>query len=259
MFLDLHQQIYNWVLLVMTIIGVLCFVSLYFVEAGYGKFVNKKWGPTFDNKFAWFLMELPTLIVMIAMIIFSPRKDNFVLFVIAGFYIGHYVQRTFVFPLLLKGKGKMPVLIVLMGMFFNTVNAFLIASWVFYLSPENYYTANWLFDFRFLSGVILFALGMWTNLSSDAYIRSLRKNGDSKHYFPQNGAYKYVTSANYFGEILEWIGFAILSWSLPGVFFVLWTMANLVPRAHAIHKKYREEFPDEFAKTNPKRVFPFIY
>ena len=259
MTLDLHQQIYDWVLLIMSIFGVMTFIALYFVEAGYGKFLNKKWGWAFNNKVAWFLMEVPTLIVMLTMVASSPRKDNFVSLVIAGFYVGHYVQRTLVFPFMLKGKGKMPFLIVFMGMFFNTVNAFLIASWIFYLSPENYYTVEWLFDIRFLLGVIIFAVGMWINLTSDAYIRSLRKEGDNKHYFPKKGLYKYVTSANYFGEILEWAGFALLSWSIPGVFFVLWTMANLVPRAHSIHKKYREEFPEEFAKTNPKRVFPFVY
>ena len=259
MSLELHQQIYNWVLISMSVCGLLCFIALYFVKAGYGKFLDKSWGLAFNNKVAWFFMEVPTLIVMLIMITLSPRKDSMIRLIIVAFYIGHYVQRTLVFPFLMKGKSKMPALIVFMGAFFNTVNAFLIASWIFYLSPADYYSTGWLYDIRFMLGVIVFALGMWINLTSDAYIRSLRKNGDSKHYFPQNGVYKYVTSANYLGEIIEWTGFAFLSWSLPGVFFVFWTIANLVPRAHAINKSYREKFPEEFAKTKPKRIFPFVY
>ena len=45
------------------------------------------------------------------------------------------------------------------------------------------------------------------------------------------GMFKYVTAANYFGEILEWTGFAIACWSLPAFAFAWWTFANLAPRA----------------------------
>ena len=41
---------------------------------------------------------------------------------------------------------------------------------------------------------------------------------------------------NHFGEIVEWIGFAILSWSLPAFAFAIWTMANLVPRSLNHHQ-----------------------
>ena len=40
----------------MAAIAVVVFVSLYFVDAGYGKFYNKNWGPTLDNHLGWFLM-----------------------------------------------------------------------------------------------------------------------------------------------------------------------------------------------------------
>ena len=40
--------------------------------------------------------------------------------------------------------------------------------------------------------------------------------------------------------------------------FVWWTFANLVPRADAIHRRYREEFGDE-AVGKRKRIIPFLY
>ena len=58
---------------------------------------------------------------------------------------------------------------------------------------------------------------------------------------------------------MEWAGFAILTWSLSGLVFLIWTMANLVPRANSIYKKYKVEFKDEFDEHSLKRVFPFIY
>ena len=68
-----------------------------------------------------------------------------------------------------------------------------------------------------------------------------------------------MTSANYLGELLEWLGFAILTWSLSGLVFFIWTFANLVPRANAIYKRYLKEFPEEMRQRHLKRVFPFIY
>ena len=34
------------------------------------------------------------------------------------------------------------------------------------------------------------------------------------------------------------------TWSLPGLAFAVWTVANLMPRARAHHKWYGNYFPD---------------
>ena len=96
-------------------------------------------------------------------------------------------------------------------------------------------------------------------MHSDHIIRHLRKPGDTGHYLPKGGMFRYVSSANYFGEILEWTGFAILTWSAAGAVFAIWTFANLVPRADAIYQRYAEMFGEEFRKAHLKRVIPFIY
>jgi protein-S-isoprenylcysteine O-methyltransferase Ste14 len=56
--------------------------------------------------------------------------------------------------------------------------------------------------------------------------------------------YRWISCPNYFGEIVEWIGWAIATWSLAGLAFALWTAANLAPRAHSHHQWYRESFAD---------------
>ena len=43
-------------LFIMFLIGLVVFVSLYFVDAGYGKMRSEKWGPALNNKVGWFLM-----------------------------------------------------------------------------------------------------------------------------------------------------------------------------------------------------------
>ena len=153
----------------------------------------------------------------------------------------------------------MPWAIIIMGMVFNAINAYMIGGWLFYLSPADLYTDSWLLSPLFFLGTIIFFVGMIINLQSDHVIRSLRKPGDSKHYIPNKGMYKYVASANYFGETVEWIGYAILTWSVAGAVFALWTFANLAPRARSIHKKYCNEFGEEYSSLGRKFIIPFLY
>ena len=184
------------------------------------------------------------------------RFDPVILMFFIFFQI-HYFQRAFVFPLLLTGKSKMPLAIMSMGILFNLLNGYMQGQWIFHLAPEGMYGIDWFMSPWFILGTLLFFTGMLVNWHSDYIIRHLRKPGDTRHYLPQKGMYRYVTSANYFGEIVEWAGWAILTCSLSGLVFLWWTIANLVPRANAIWHRYREEFGDEVG--NRKRVFPFLY
>ncbi len=186
-------------------------------------------------------------------------NSNVVLYIMAGLFLLHYFQRSFIFPLLMRGKSKMPVVIMLLGLIFNTLNAYLIAGWLFVEAPAGTYTIDWLLSPQFVLGTIVFFTGMGINLHSDYIIRHLRKPGDTKHYIPRKGFYKYVTSANYFGELTEWAGYAVLTWSPAGLLFVIWTFANLGPRAKSLTAKYEEEFGEEYKKLHKKYLIPFIW
>ena len=152
----------------------------------------------------------------------------------------------------------MPLTIIVFGIVFNTANAYMQGMWIFFLAPDWLYTLAWLFTPAFFVGVCVFLAGFVINVHSDHVIRTLRKPGDTAFHVPNRGMYKYVTSANYFGEFVEWVGWAILTWSWPGLVFAIWTFANLGPRAHKLRKWYREKFGDEYPK-NRKRMIPFIY
>ena len=246
-------------LIVMALLAVVVFFSLYRVNAGYGKFYSKKWGPSLDNRLGWVLMEAPVFLAMLFLWWFSPRRGDPVRLVFLLFFEIHYFHRSFLFPLQIRGHSRMPVSIILMGVLFNTLNAFMQGGWIFYLSPEEAYPASWLTGLPFLSGTLLFFAGMFVNIRSDSIIRHLRKPGDTAHYLPRDGMFRYVTSANYFGEFIEWLGFAVLTWSWSGAVFALWTFANLAPRADRIYELYRQEFPDELDTRRVRRILPFIY
>ena len=243
----------------MSIIAVIVFVALYFVTAGYGVFYNKKWGFAIPNKIGWILMESPVFIAMILLCVLSERDTNLVCLIFLILFEIHYFHRSFIFPFLIRGKSVMPLSVILMGMVFNTLNALMQGGWIFYVSPVNMYEISWLTTPQFIIGTIIFFTGMIVNIHSDHIIRHLRKPGDTNHYLPKKGMFRYVTSANYFGEFVEWCGFAILTWSLSGAVFALWTFANLAPRAAKIYDNYKKEFGNELNTNKVKRILPFIY
>lgn len=245
-------------LLVMAATAVIVFIALNFVDAGYGKFYNPKWGPAVNNRLGWVLMEAPVFVAMLLLWYYSDRRGDAVRLVFLLLFELHYFQRSFIFPLLIRGEGKMPLSIILMGVLFNVLNAVMQGGWIFYVSAPEAYPVSWLYDPRFICGTLLFLFGMAVNIRSDSIIRHLRQPGDTRHYLPREGFFKYVTSANYYGEWLEWTGFAILTWSWAGAVFSLWTFANLAPRAARIHDRYLTEFPGQLP-ANTKRIIPFIY
>lgn len=249
---------YNTFLWVMAAVAVVVFVALQFFEAGYGYLFDRRYGPPVNNKVGWVLMESPVFVAMCVLWAMSERQWATVPLVLFSMFQLHYFQRSFIFPLLMRGKSKMPLGIVLMGMVFNTLNALMQGGWIFYLAPADYY-ADWFAKPYIYVGVLLFFAGMFINMQSDYIIRHLRKEGDTRHYIPRGGAFRYVSSANYFGELLEWTGFAIASWSWAGVVFVLWTFANLAPRSASLYKRYAKEFGEEFTSLGRKRIIPFIY
>lgn len=255
---------FSLVIFIVALIGVVVFISLYFVDAGYGKLISEKWGPAINNKIGWLLMECPVFFVVLFMWASSDVRFTLPYLVFFLLFELHYFQRSFVFPLLMKGNSKMPIVIMAMSIIFNLTNGYIQGYWLFAKAPEDpvyqqLYTIDWFTDPRFIIGVIIFFTGMIINLHSDYIIRHLRKPGDSKHYLPKGGMYNYVTSANYFGEIIEWAGWAILTWSWAGFVFFWFTSSNLVPRANSIYHKYEHEFADEFKTRKLKRIFPFIY
>ena len=177
MLLDVEQ--FNWLLVIMASTAVCVFVALYFIEAGYGKMISPKWGPAIPNKIAWILMESPVFIVMLIFWLSSPRQWEITPLILFLLFQFHYFQRSFIFPFLLKGKSKMPIAIMLMGVLFNTINGYMQGEWIFYLSPADMYTTAWLTTPQFIIGTIIFFVGMGINWNSDHVIRNLRKPGDT--------------------------------------------------------------------------------
>lgn len=245
-----HRIVIAWILF-----GLIMFPVILRITAPYGRHAKKGWGPMINNRIAWIIMEIPVLILFMWLYLAGPVHKTPVLWVFFGLFVLHYVHRVFIFPLRIRTKGKkMPVSVMFMAIFFNLVNGSLNGYWFGHLS--GHYDLTWLWDPRFIAGILLFVTGMLINIRSDQMLIRLR-NGNTKGYsIPHGGLFRYISCPNFFGEIIEWGGYALLTWCLPTLSFFLWTVFNLVPRARDHHRWYRNTFPDYPRKR--KAVIPFI-
>jgi steroid 5-alpha reductase family enzyme len=172
-----------------------------------------------------------------------------------GLFMVHYIHRAFIYPLMIHTKGKkMPLIIMLSAMLFNSVNGSLLGIWFTVFAK---YDNRWFASPAFLIGLVLYIGGMVINWRSDYQLISLRKKGETVYKIPQRGLFSYVSSPNLLGEIIEWGGYALLTCSWPALAFFIWTCANLIPRALANHRWYQRQFPEYPAGR--KALLPFIW
>lgn len=245
--------LYNYSIIMIFSFAVIVFVMLFFISAPYGKFSRKGWGPSIKSKWAWMIMESPSPLLMTVFFITADlRSLPEIIFIIL--WLAHYIQRTFIYPFRQSGKEKpYPVIIVSMAILFNCLNGLANGFGVFSLGT---YDLSWLFSWQFICGVIIFFTGFIINKTADEKLRNFRKNSPDEYVIPHGWLFDYISSPHYFGEIIEWAGWAIMTWSLPGLAFFVFTFANLFPRAISSHKWYKTNFPEY--PSDRKAVIPFV-
>ena len=230
------------------------FLILLKITAPYGRHASSGWGPQISNRLGWMIMEMPSVLLVSYFMLSNLSRQNAMTWLLAGLYIFHYINRTFVFPFRIHTRGKkMPLVIVAMAFMFNVANGFFIG---YYLGHFATYTGDSLFRLTSVTGLLLFISGMFINWKYDQKLIQLRKPGDTGYVIPEGGLFRYVSCPNLLGEIIEWLGDAVLCWNLPAFSFLVWTLANLVPRALSHHRWYRQRF-DNYPVTR-KAVFPFL-
>jgi 3-oxo-5-alpha-steroid 4-dehydrogenase 1 len=252
-----ENQVFSIVLYGFMGIAVATFITLFYKTASYGRHATKGWGPLISNTAAWIIMEAPASLLFFLYFIISDKSITITLIAFQIIWQTHYFHRSFIFPFMLRSDEKVSLSIILFGMIFNSINTYIQGRWIYSFAPEGAYTIAWMTDPRFIAGVIIFGLGFFINKQSDAITRKLWDPENPGYKIPYGGFFRYVSCPNYLGEIITWIGWAVMTWSLAGLFFVLWTAANLVPRGWANHKWYHDKFPDYPAER--KAIFPLLF
>jgi 3-oxo-5-alpha-steroid 4-dehydrogenase 1 len=234
--------IFHILLVAWFVLGVVVFAVLFFVAAPYGRHIRRGWGHTVNNKLGWVLMEAPAPLVFLICFILGDSA-NLVNMVFLIMWEAHYLHRAFIYPFGLRGAAKrLPLIVMSFCFLFNIMNGYLNSRYIFTLSGG--YDNHWLSDPRFIIGAALFVTGFIINRQADKVLHDLRQLGESDYKISYHRLFRWVSSPNYLGEIIIWTGWAVATWSLPGLAFAFWTAVNLIPRARAHHDWYHRTFPD---------------
>jgi len=243
----------------MIILSPITFLFLRYVfPPNWGKNFQTLLGPTVPPRLGWCLFEIPNLYW--ALLCYYPQKDKLPLanVLLLALFAGHYVNRAIVYPLTLNPHSKpLPLEIVLAAFLYTNVNGYVQARG---LCQFHIYSDDYSVQPQFLAGMILFGIGVSINWQSDDILRNLRKSKTSSgsgYVIPYGGFFRFVSAPHYFGEILEWSGFALAANSWAAWSFVAFTCANLIPRGLAHHDWYKNHFKDY--PVGRKAVIPFLW
>jgi 3-oxo-5-alpha-steroid 4-dehydrogenase 1 len=238
-----------------TFLCIVAFPFLLKVTQPYGRHISAQWGPTINNKLGWFLQEIPSLIFLSLFFFTGSGEKTKAAWFFWGIWVAHYINRSIIFPLRTRTNNKsIPLVIVASAIFFNFMNGYL--NGTFLGNFAGGYSDDYFISPRFLVGLVVFITGAVINNQSDNILINLRKPGESGYKIPLGGLFKFVSCPNMLGEMVEWLGFAIMVGSFPAWSFALWTAVNLIPRTLDHHKWYLQKFSNY--PRERKAVIPFL-
>ena len=198
--------------------------------------------------------------------------------ILSLFFLIHYANRALISPLLTPSRNKSHIVIPPAGSAFNTVNGFLMATYL--SSPAALSFLRGAFaSSRFWVGLSLALVGLAGNIAHDETLLNIRRNTKKDQQSKQNGEhyaipygllFSYISFPNYFCEWIEWAGFALAASPLPSFasgsaflatinppwVFLLSEILLMSPRALKGHKWYKKTFED-YPKER-KAVVPFL-
>jgi len=252
----IEQRLYNIILGISFPLAAVTFVFLLYINAPYGRHEQRGWGPTLPNRLGWLIMESPSALIFGSLFFIGKAPKTLPMVVFFGLWLAHYIHRAFIYPFMISNGSKMmPLVIMLMAIGFNTGNAYTNGRYLFSLSGG--YPGTWFTSPQMVVGLVLFLCGFIINRWADRVLQNLREPGETVYKIPYGGLYRWISCPNYLGEIIEWAGWAIATWSLPGLAFALWTFANLAPRARAHHAWYHDRFTDYPGER--KALIPLVW
>jgi len=274
--MDLDADFEEW-----TMTEFLCAVNILFVIASifrdryykiyvpYGRFSNavksvkggfecRKNQPV-PAKLAWFLMEIPNIILGTYFILRARHVGVYkpMGWVVVGLFMFHYVIRTFVYSFLLKGSKPMPLDTLSYGIFFTCINGS-IQTYHHLFEAPGALPVSLGDQIRVGLGIVLFFFGFAMNQWCDAVLRSLRKDeNDTGYYLPEGTFFNYWSAPNLIGEIIEWLGYALVANSSVAFGFFVTTFIIVGHRAVGHHEWYQKKFDNYPAQR--KALIPFVF
>ncbi|XP_037082828.1 3-oxo-5-alpha-steroid 4-dehydrogenase 1-like [Pollicipes pollicipes] len=232
-----------------------CLVTVVLVGTPPGRwFVRNRFRWPVNNRIGWCLKELPSLLIPIWHLSGQTGPLLRPPLLPLSLFAAHYFQRTFIYPLRMSADSARPLPYILMAAAFTTWNGQL-QSLAAHRCPadssDTYTTLH-------AVGAVIFVLGAAINIDSDQRLLALRKPGGPRYCVPHGGFFEFVTAANYLGEMIEWWGYALVSWTPAALFFALFTTVYLTGCAAELHEQNKARFGAEYPRER-RRIVPFLF
>ncbi|XP_076065392.1 3-oxo-5-alpha-steroid 4-dehydrogenase 1-like isoform X1 [Oratosquilla oratoria] len=211
-------------------------ITILLPKAPYGRYSNSRYGFSIPARLAWFVQECPSFLVPAVLVVWGRKRtyQSITNQISLGMFLMHYFQRSFIYPCLMKSSSPTPFGPFLFAFLTCLYNGVL--HGMYFVNYQAYDDKEWLWKPTFWIGVLIFLYGMKINIGSDTILRNLRKPGESGYKIPEGGMFKYVTSANYFGEMIEMWGYAVATQALPAIAHATFTSLFLSKRALEHHR-----------------------
>ena len=259
------------------LLAIINFVPQLFKPIPYGRHASSSGRLPVPTRIANMIVNLVPSVVFFVLTYFlagqnSDQPPNIVFFCL---WIIHFLERGLVAPLVFKYSQTkvalwIPLSSFLAYLLYSYINAEFIGS--------AHFCDGFLYDPRFIIGLVLFIIGFIINRIADYQLVFLRKTNkdtsftmsrcplycfyscrdyDTKYAIPRGPLYFLITCPNYFGEGLQWFGWTIMTWSLSGLVWWLFAEATFIPRSRQNHKWLKNQHLD-YPKFR-KALIPFIY
>ena len=164
----------------------------------------------------------------------------------------HYLNRSLIYPFSVSRGRPLPLLASGSAFLFTFYNGVLQSHFLLSLARLDSLQPG-----LSLLGLFLFCWGMFINIQSDNILRNLRKDGESGYKIPHGGMFSFVSCPNYLGEIIEWLGYAMIAQTAASLWFALFSLIFLGWRAVKTHQWYQDKFKSEYPEDR-KAFIPFL-
>jgi len=88
-----ERRLLLWTSYCMIVSGLLVFVVLLIIPAPYGRYSSTSWGFLMDSRYAWFIQELPSLVVPVVLWLCSAAATKLPNKLLLGAFVVHYFHR----------------------------------------------------------------------------------------------------------------------------------------------------------------------
>lgn len=222
------------------------------------------------GKWAWFVMESPTILTMLYCMFTIPKMENieslpWANWTMAGVYCIHYFYRAWLCPLVLNpSMSPIHPLVMLFAFAFNTINALSIGCWLAGYGPTTVYDwAGRLYTIEI--GLVLWGWSLMGNIFHDDDLREIRRSAlrrqkaqakkegkplddvQKLYMIPKNGLFHYILYPHYLCEWFEWAAYWMIGgWNcVPARTFLINEISTMLPRAVQGKQWYIDKFGKE--------------